>query len=127
MTKLRYGLCCLVLLAAACSGSTGLNSNDKQSASSTTGPLRAGDGEFWIEISAPSDEAVVNQPEVDVLGQTLPGAVVSVNDDILLVREDGRFTSRQVLEAGPNLIEIVASNEAGKQLDLMMNVYFEEQ
>ena len=78
-----------------------------------------------LQVIAPEDGAVVNTPQVDVIGMTAPGAVVTVNDDILLVGADGRFQSTVSLEEGPNLIEIVVSDIEGNEASMEFTVIYE--
>jgi|SRR6266487_4326324 len=82
-------------------------------------------GTLQLQILSPQDEAVVNTPQVDVIGSAPVGAVVTVNDEILIVGADGRFQTTLSLEEGPNLIEIVASDENGNERSLMLTITYE--
>src|SRR5215510_9596709 len=55
-----------------------------------------------LRIVSPLDEAVVNVPQVDVIGSASVGAVVSVNEEILVVGPDQQFKTTVPLEEGPN-------------------------
>jgi hypothetical protein len=82
-------------------------------------------GTLWLQVLSPLDGVVVNTPQVDVIGLAPAGTVLSINDDILIVGADGQFKTTLSLEEGPNLIEIVASDEAGNQTSLILTVVYE--
>src|ERR1041385_7064361 len=75
-----------------------------------------------LQVLAPQDDAVVNAPQVDVIGLAPAGTVVSVNDDILIVGADGQFKSTLSLDEGPNLVEIVASDGSGNEASQILTV-----
>jgi hypothetical protein len=81
-------------------------------------------GTLWLQVLSPLDGVVVNTPQVDVIGLAPAGTVLSINDDIL-IGADGQFKTTLSLEEGPNLIEIVASDEAGNQTSLILTVVYE--
>lgn len=78
-----------------------------------------------LQILSPQDEAVVDTPQVDVTGSASAGAVVSVNDAILIVGADGRFSTTIDLDEGPNLIEVIASNDNGDEMSVILTVTYE--
>jgi len=80
---------------------------------------------LWLQILSPLDEAVVDTPQVDVIGSAPVGAVISVNDEILVVDSDLQFTIPVTLEEGPNLIEIIASDENGNELSVLLTITYE--
>jgi hypothetical protein len=80
---------------------------------------------LWLQILSPSDEAVVDAPQVDVSGSAPAGTVISINDDILIVGADLQFKSTVSLEEGPNLIEIIASDENGNETSALLTVTYE--
>jgi hypothetical protein len=88
------------------------------SATEATGPL-------WLQVLSPPDETVVNVPQVEVIGSAPAGAVVSVNDEIILVGENGQFNAIAFLEEGINLIEIIASDASGNETSLLLTVIYE--
>lgn len=85
----------------------------------------AGTETLWFQILSPQDEAIVSTPQVDVIGSAPSGAIVSINDEILIVGSDQQFKARVTLDEGPNLIEIIASNEAGDESSLMLTITYE--
>jgi hypothetical protein len=50
---------------------------------------------------------------------------VSVNDTVVLAAADGSFTAEIPLEEGPNLVEVIASDEAGNETWLTLTVTYE--
>jgi hypothetical protein len=51
--------------------------------------------------------------------------VVSVNGDLVEVDAGGRFQTTVTLDEGPNIIEVVASDENGKELGVILHVIYE--
>ena len=82
-------------------------------------------GTIWLQVLSPQDEAVVNTSQVDVIGAAPAGSVVSVNDEILIIGDDQQFKTTLSLDEGPNLIEILASDENGNETSLLLTVTFE--
>ena len=80
---------------------------------------------LWLQVLSPLDEAVVDAPQVDVTGSAPAGTVISVNDEILIVDVEAQFKTTVSLEEGPNLIEIIASDENGNELSLMLTITYE--
>ncbi len=68
-----------------------------------------------LNISAPADGSVVDTNTAVIRGQTLPEAVVTINDDSVDVSSDGSFSMQVTLDEGPNLFEIVAFDENGNE------------
>ena len=82
-------------------------------------------GALSLQVLSPQDEAVVNTPQVDVIGSAPTGAVISVNDEILIVGDDGQFKTTVSLDEGPNLIEIIASDNDGNEMSLLLTITYE--
>ena len=82
-------------------------------------------GEMWLQVTSPLDGAVLDAPEVDVIGMAPANSVVSIDDDILLMGDDGKFKATIPLDEGPNLIEIVASDMDGNEVSQMLAVVYE--
>ena len=72
-----------------------------------------------LEITQPKDGEQVSSRDILVSGKTIPGAVVSASIDdaveIANVEQDGNFSVTVNLEEGPNLIEVVASDQLGNE------------
>ena len=82
-------------------------------------------GSLWLQVLSPQDEAVINTPQVDVIGSAPAGTVVSINDEIVIVGDDQQFKTTVSLDEGPNLIEILASDENGDEMSLLVTVTYE--
>ncbi len=78
-----------------------------------------------LQVLSPQDDSVVSTQQVTVTGTASPGAVVTVNDDILVVGSDGQFQDIVTLDEGLNLIEVIASNTSGSETSLELTVTYE--
>ncbi len=78
-----------------------------------------------LQVLSPQDGAVVNTQQVTVMGVASPGAVVTVNDDILIAAADGKWQDTVTLDEGPNVIEIIASNTSGNEASVELAVIYE--
>lgn len=84
-----------------------------------------GGGTLPLLVLSPLDGEVVNTPQVEIIGSAAAGSVLSVNDEILIVGADGQFKVIVMLEEGPNLIEIVASDGLGNTAYLPLSIFYE--
>ncbi len=82
-------------------------------------------GPVSLRVDSPQEDATVNAPQIQVSGMASPGAVVTVNDIILIAGADGRFTATVPLDEGPNLIEVIASNDSGDEKAIELTVIYE--
>ncbi len=80
-----------------------------------------------LTISEPLDETIVYSADLVVKGQTEPDAVVSVNEVVVDVAADGKFSTTLMLEEGPNLIEVVASDFEGNEGSASITVIYVKQ
>jgi hypothetical protein len=83
-------------------------------------------GALWLHLFSPNDGDVVSQSEINVSGQALPETVISLNDTILVVTGDGFFTIPVLLEEGPNVLELVASNMDGDEIYLILTIVYDK-
>ena len=70
------------------------------------------------------DNTVIHAPEVPVSGLTMPNCTVTVNGVLVDVDADGAFTTTVILEEGPNLLEIIASDLSGEQRSAVLSVIY---
>src|SRR5262245_25058163 len=102
----KFATLMLVLLAACSPTPTAANAPTSPQNSIPTvsiPPTQANAPEssgLWLQVLAPLDEAVVDTPQVDVIGSALAGAVISVNEEILIVGADLQFKTTVTLEEG---------------------------
>lgn len=82
-------------------------------------------GAVPLTIYSPEDDATVNLPEVEVIGNTVPDGVVTLNDEIAVADAAGDFSAVVPLAEGPNLIEIVASDLEGNTIRIELVVSFD--
>ncbi len=78
-----------------------------------------------LKVTSPSDESVVNVRSTIVTGETIPGAVVSVNGELADVDAGGKFRLNVPLEEGPNVLEIVASDDTGSERATILRLIYE--
>jgi Glucodextranase, domain B len=74
---------------------------------------------LFLEITQPVDGAQVSTSAVLVTGKTIKDAVVSASADdvveIANVDQNGNFSVTVNLEEGPNIIEVIASDQQGNE------------
>lgn len=80
---------------------------------------------LFLTILQPLDEAVTSTGQVEVIGMAPPDTVITVNDEILIVGLEQEFKVSILLEEGPNLIEIVASDANGNETSQFLTVFYE--
>lgn len=82
-------------------------------------------GPLSLRVVSPQDGAMVNTPQIQVSGFASPGEVVTVNDSIIVVGADGQFQTTVSLDQGPNLIEVIASNNSGNETNVELTVTYQ--
>ena len=75
---------------------------------------------FFLLVTEPIGDSVVSSSPVTVTGSTTPDAVVSINGESMEVDIEGAFSADVILEEGPNVIEVVASNLQGNQESVIL-------
>lgn len=81
--------------------------------------LEQSDGDFHVKLKT-ADEVLVSEPEYTLSGEAPEGTVVTVNDEILMVDAQQAFSIAVPLEEGPNLIEVIASDPAGREVQFVV-------
>ena len=79
---------------------------------------------FLLLITEPQDQSIVSEVVVSLSGRTGPEAIASVNGVSLSVDELGFFFTMVSLEPGPNIIDVVATNNDGKILSTVIAVIY---
>ncbi len=79
---------------------------------------------FQIRLDAPRDGDTVNAASLPVKGVTAPNAVVSVNDVVGMADNTGQFNLTVPLQAGPNVLEVIASQPNGQQAFVIVTVMY---
>jgi hypothetical protein len=75
-----------------------------------------------LTVSEPKDNSTVTAGQVMIKGQTSPEAIVSVDDQADIAGDDGSFSIAVNLEDGPNLVDIIASNDNGDEVEVLLVV-----
>ncbi len=86
----------------------------------------SGGGPASLTVTTPQDGAIVNTSQIQVSGTASPGAVVSVNDTVLVAGADGSFSTSLSLDPGPNLVEVIASTTSGDSKTLDLTVTYQQ-
>jgi hypothetical protein len=105
----------LVILLAACSAPL---------ASPTPVPAVLHQGPLTLTIYSPQDQATVSNSKVDLRGNVSEDAVLTVNDDIYVLKP-GEFTQSVSLSEGLNAIQIVASDLSGNEIDTILTITYQ--
>jgi len=80
---------------------------------------------FPITLDAPRDGDTTNTSPLLVKGVSVPNAVVSVNDVVGVADAEGRFSLMVPLQAGPNILEVIASQPNGQQAFVIVTVMYQ--
>jgi hypothetical protein len=83
-------------------------------------------GNLWLHLFSPKDGDIVAQPVVNVTGEVPAETVISLNETISLITDEGLFSLPVTLEKGPNVIEVVASNLDGDEISFVLMIVYEE-
>ena len=79
---------------------------------------------FLLLISEPEDQSVLSDPLLRISGRTGPEAIASVNGVSVDVDLFGGFFTTVSLEPGPNIIDVVATNDDGQVLSTVIAVIY---
>ena len=79
---------------------------------------------FLLLVTEPENESVVSTPTLPLSGRTGPSAIVSINGRSVAVNRFGYFSSTVRLDEGPNVIDVVATNNDGQTLSTVLAVIY---
>lgn len=79
---------------------------------------------FLLLITEPEDQSIVSQALVRLSGRTGPEAITSVNGVSVSVDELGSFSTMVTLEPGPNIVDVVATNNDGRILSKVIALIY---
>lgn len=79
---------------------------------------------LFLVVTEPTNQSIVAGSPVPLSGRTSPNAVVSVNGVSVPVNDLGIFSTTVRLDAGPNIIDVVATDSTGEQLSVVVAVIF---
>lgn len=80
--------------------------------------------EFSFLLTSPQNNEEVATSTIDLIGVISEDAVMSVNDDIYILKA-GDFKQPVPLVEGSNVLEIVVSDASGNEIDQIVTVYYE--
>ena len=125
MKKIMFALTLILLLALALGAVGCAEEETTPSPSPSPSPTPTA---LSLEITQPEDGAEVSTSPINVTGKTIPGAVVSASIDdtveIADVDQNGNFSVTVVLEEGPNLIELIASDQQGNEKSSSVTIFY---
>ncbi len=79
---------------------------------------------FLLIITEPQDQSIISERNLRLSGRTGPEAIASVNGVSVTVDTLGFFSTTVTLEPGPNIIDVVATNNDGRVLSAVIAVIF---
>ncbi|MEK7281734.1 MAG: hypothetical protein AAB037_05230 [Chloroflexota bacterium] len=131
-TMLLLVLLSLSLLAgcrqpSASPGSTSVPTAPTSTAASTqatTPSPSSAAAPLLLIIVEPIDESVVEVSVITIRGRTLADAVVSVNGELADVDSNGNFSVQVTLDEGPNVLDVIATDEGGNEVTAQLIVSF---
>ncbi|MCL4389783.1 MAG: helix-turn-helix domain-containing protein [Patescibacteria group bacterium] len=77
-------------------------------------------------VSAPANNIVVSQQQIEVTGKTDPGATLTINNQLVDTSENGSFDVTVPLQPGLNTLNIVAANKFHRQTTITRNLRLEK-
>ena len=81
---------------------------------------------FLLLVTEPENESIVSNSILPLSGRTGPNAIVSINGRSVPVDRFGYFSSTVRLEEGPNVIDVVATNDDGQTLSTVLAVIYRQ-
>ena len=75
---------------------------------------------LFLSLASPAEQDVevpLETAQLTIQGTTLPGAVVSIDGDLVDTDDQGNFAADTALDVGANEIEVVASDDQGNQVN----------
>ena len=79
---------------------------------------------FLLFVTEPEDQSIVSEGSIRLSGRTGPEAIASINGVSVPVDELGFFSTVLILEPGPNIIDVVATNNDGRVLSTVIAVIY---
>lgn len=79
---------------------------------------------FLLLITEPKNESIVSVSILPLSGRTGPNAIVSINGRSVPVDRFGYFSGTVQLDEGPNVIDVVATNDDGQSLSTVLAVIY---
>jgi hypothetical protein len=80
-------------------------------------------GSLKLTLVSPLDGSETNLPQTELAGSVSENAVLSINDEIYML-DAGNFSQQIPLEAGPNVFQVVVSDDSGNEIDLVLTITY---
>lgn len=77
-----------------------------------------------LEIVKPEDGSVADEQVIEVQGKTEPSARALVNEHVVIVDQEGKFSYRMTLQEGSNEITVMTEDKAGNTTEKKINVTY---
>ena len=75
-----------------------------------------------ITLEQPAPDLITNQPALELRGRTAVGALLSLNGDDLLVRDDGTFSATATLKEGDSFFTFRGTDVANNKAEVVRKV-----
>lgn len=79
---------------------------------------------FFLVVSEPEDQTVVNTRNIRVIGRTIREAQVRVKGVAIPVDDQGSFATTITLDTGTNIVEVLSTSPEGQTLRTVVAVIF---
>ncbi len=79
---------------------------------------------FFLFVTEPANQTVVNSRNVRLAGRTGLGALVSVNGVSIGVDGQGIFSTTLTLDPGPNIIDVLSTSPDGQVLSAILAIIY---
>jgi len=77
-------------------------------------------------ISQPAQDTTVSDSQIEIVGETKPGANITINEQSVYVDSEGVFRETVSLQEGLNMVEIVATNKLDRKSVVERKVIMEK-
>lgn len=81
-------------------------------------------GKPELEIIEPEDDSLADEQIIEIQGKTEPSARALVNDHVVIVGQEGKFTYRMTLQEGSNEITVKTEDKAGNVTEKKIKVTY---
>jgi len=79
-----------------------------------------------LDIIQPTDGLIINQKQIEIIGQSQPEVEVTINNENILVDDQGNFQTTMDLQKGLNLIKITAKKRYSQIKEVEIRVLLKE-
>lgn len=68
-----------------------------------------------LAIKQPAQDVTVSESQIEIVGETKPGANITINEQAVYVDSEGVFRETISLQEGLNIVEVVATNKLDRK------------